>query len=220
MRPEPFKKWTRPTRLRWRLRRHLPADLGPSRLKLVAGGGPWNLVEIARRDCDLVLRIAGRNEIADDGIHFSYRVFLPVIVYLFSRTANSVRRAVAELSDGSPKASDHILFSGSAADAILVPDPEFFNTRGYMSLRERLREQRPWGERSDTIVWRGSTTGSGRALDETLDWEAPDVLQRIRMCGIQARCRMWTRKSIAWSSCPIRRMSWSGCGEPKCWVAT
>ena len=158
MRPEPFKKWTRPFRLRLRLGRYLSATLKAWHLKLVDGVGPWNVVEIVRDGRALVLRLPGLKEIGDDRIHFYYRVFLPVIIYLFSRTQPSVERVVAELSDGSADASNRLLFSGNLANAILVPDPEFFNTHGYALLRQKLKEQRPWPERNAQIVWRGATS--------------------------------------------------------------
>ena len=184
MRPEPFKKWTRPVRLRLRLGRYLRADLNAWHLNLIAGVGPWDVVEIGRDGRAIVLRLPGLNEIEDDRINFYYRAFLPVIVYLFSRTEASVNSAIAELNDGSATPSSHLLFSGNCADAVLVPDPEFFNTNGYAMLRQKLREQRPWHERNDQIVWRGATTGLGRPIDDDLDWHACDVRQRIRMCGI------------------------------------
>jgi hypothetical protein len=91
---------------------------------------------------------------------------------------------VAEFNDGSTTVSNHLLFSGNFTDAVLVPDPEFFNTHGYAMLRQKLREQRPWHERNEQIVWRGATSGSGRPIDDSLDYYESDVRQRIRMCGI------------------------------------
>jgi hypothetical protein len=184
MRPEPFKKWTRPVRLRLRLSRYLRDGLNAWYLNLIAGIGPWDVVEIARDDRAIVLRLPGLNEIEDNRVHFYYRTFLPVIVYLFSRTKASVNGAIAELKDGSTTASNHLLFSGNCDDAVLVPDPEFFNTHGYAILRQKTKEQRPWHERNDQIIWRGATSGSGRLIDDSLDWHASDIRQRIRMCGI------------------------------------
>src|SRR6266849_7477695 len=123
MRPEPFKVWTRPLRLRRHLGRYLPAGQNSfSHLNIVMGSDPWHVVEIRREPHGLMLFLATRDAIADDRVHFYYRAFMPVIVYLVSRAAFSVDRAVAELSDGSSVASDHIVFSANFADALLVPD--------------------------------------------------------------------------------------------------
>jgi Glycosyl transferase family 90 len=186
MRPELFKKWIRSPRLRYRLGRYLPSSLGVWNFKIVHDAECWNVVKIARRGRTIEVRLAGRNEIVDDHIHYYYRTFLPVIVYLLSRTSVRVDGAVAELSDGSATASDNLLFSANFVDAVLVPDPYFFNSSGYAEARRRLTAQRPWHERCEEIVWRGATTGSGRQIGDGLDFRAPDILQRIRMCAMLA----------------------------------
>lgn len=82
-------------------------------------------------------------------------------------------------------------FSANEPDPILVPDPDFFNSRGYAAVRSLAANPVPWKSRSETIAWRGSTSGThpGSAppavLRVTLDDMSPGnpaLIQRVRMC--------------------------------------
>ena len=183
MRPEVFKKWLRPIRLQRRLKIHLP-EAARLRLHIVAKSQQWRMVELQRDERHLTLLLATRQKIAQDQVHYYYRVFLPVVVYVFSRAAASIPRAVAELHDGSTAESDHMVFSANFHDALLIPDPEFFNSNGFALHRRKLSMQRPWHERADFMLWRGATTGHGRFPRQSADLVAPDVLQRIRLCAL------------------------------------
>jgi hypothetical protein len=69
--------------------------------------------------------------------------------------------------------------------AILVPDPDFYNSGGYAELRTRACTAPAWMKRSDVILWRGSTTGGVvRSLGSSDDLSDPDTLPRIRMCSL------------------------------------
>ena len=53
-----------------------------------------------------------------------------------------------------------LAFCGEAPDYILIPDPDFFRSRGYAKEREFFARHRlPWNQRSPTVFWRGSSLG-------------------------------------------------------------
>ncbi len=183
MRPEPFKKWTRPPRLQLRLGKLLPKGMR-LRLKLHTPLQRWDFVELHRDKRHLTVTLATRGIIANDGAHFWYRCRLPVAIYLFSRSSASMAATIVELHDGSYVESDHMVFSANFPNAFLIPDPEFFNSKGYASHRLRLADQRRWHERADLIVWRGATSGEGLLPHQSPDLLGRDMLQRIRFCAL------------------------------------
>lgn len=183
MRPEPFRTWTRPLRLQRRLAKQLPEG-GGLRLRILTTSCQWDIVELRRDERHLTLVLATRRKIAEDLVHYYYRYFLPVIVHVFSRASPTIGKAVAELSDGSSTRSDHMLFSANFPDALLIPDPEFFNSNGFDRHRRKLSAQPLWHERADVMVWRGATTGRGLFPHQSPDLDAPGVLQRIRLCAL------------------------------------
>lgn len=81
---------------------------------------------------------------------------------------------------------------------VLLPDPFYFDSGAYERHKlSVLAAGRPWAERSDIVVWRGSTTGSRFGLDDLLRNERialaaacagrPDVFD-VRITGVvQAR---------------------------------
>jgi hypothetical protein len=152
-------------------------------LRVVLRGGAWWEVEFVHEVRGLTLFICDRDSIADERCHYYYRTFLPVFVHLMSRVAPSVRRAIGELSDGSHIPSDHLLFSANFDNALLVPDPEFFNSNAYQAQRESCSRQRPWEQRDGMMVWRGATTGSAQRRPGPLDILSPDTVQRVRFCA-------------------------------------
>ncbi len=111
----------------------------------------------------------------------AFRQRLPVAVHIFSRVA-AWKHAVININDLTDDAKE-IGFCSNNPDTLLIPDPDFFNGNAYQDLRYELPQQRPWHERQDTIVWRGSTTGI-RATFPDEDFTAPGVLPRIRMCAL------------------------------------
>jgi hypothetical protein len=185
VRPEPFKKWTRKLRLRRRLSAHIPSAGGNSlSIDFVNRPQQPDLVELRRDGRRLTLLLAARETLLDDRTYFIFRVYMPVVLYVFSRTNDSVTGAIAELNDGSTVRSDHLLFCSTHRDSLLIPDPEFFNSNAHDDVRRTLPRQRSWSERNDRIVWRGSSTGGGEFPGPDLDLAAPNLKQRIRMCGV------------------------------------
>jgi hypothetical protein len=73
-------------------------------------------------------------------------------------------------------------FSSNQADAVLVPDPDFFNTRGYAGMRAVATRATPWRQRSDEIVWRGATSGIGLRTDDDMSAGDARLIQRTRLC--------------------------------------
>ena len=181
MRPEPFKQWTRPMRLQRRLSRHVA---GGQRLRVVTGGRPWPHAELRRETGRIAVTVGPRGDLADDRVHYYCKEFLPVALHLFARASDRVRHASVELSDGSSTPSRRMLFSASFADALLIPDPEFFNSNGYARQRRQLAAQRPWHEREAGLIWRGATTGDGRFPHEVETLADPALLPRIRACAL------------------------------------
>lgn len=71
-----------------------------------------------------------------------------------------------------------LAFCAATPDFTLVPDPEFLQSDGYLSTKQRLIEKAiPWEERIPIAVFRGGTTGRFVVND----WRA---IQRIRLCEI------------------------------------
>ncbi len=63
---------------------------------------------------------------------------------------------------------------------ILIPDPYYFNSRGYAAMRASILSEFPsWEHRRTVAIWRGSTTGDGETwLTETTVFDNP----RVRLC--------------------------------------
>ncbi len=92
-------------------------------------------------------------------------------------------RAVADISDGEDSAPGLLSFCSRDPRAILIPDYQFVATRGYEDYRELANASRmKWSERRDRIVWRGSTTGTGKISTDNLSADDPDLLLRVRLC--------------------------------------
>lgn len=107
------------------------------------------------------------------------------IIALFAATDEAIRRCRAETSDGWESAPGVISFCSVHPDAILVPDPEFYISGGYAEVRRRAREAAvPWRERSDTLVWRGSSTGPGSVAEADMTPANLNLIQRTRLCLI------------------------------------
>lgn len=175
----------RKRRLRRRLSAYLPgAGENSHRIAFVHRLQRPDLVELRRDGRRLTLFLAPLKTFLDERAYNIYSIFLPVVLHVFSRATESVTRAIAELNDGTAVRSDHLLFSSTRADSLLIPDPEFFNTNAHSDVRQTLARQRPWSERNDQLVWRGSTTGWNEFLGADLDLARPNLKQRIRMCGV------------------------------------
>jgi hypothetical protein len=90
---------------------------------------------------------------------------------------------VAEISDGEESGPGLISFCSRDPDAILIPDHVFIRTRGYEIERALARANvMDWDERSDRIVWRGSSTGAGLISKPYLSADDPELIMRVRLC--------------------------------------
>ena len=70
-----------------------------------------------------------------------------------------------------------LAFCGETPDYILIPDPDFFRSRGYAKEREYFaRHPVPWDQRSPTVFWRGSSLGQKH--------HAIENMPRARLCQI------------------------------------
>lgn len=108
-----------------------------------------------------------------------------VAVAIFAASLPEIRMCRAEFSDGEESGPGIVSFSSADPQAILIPDPDFFATRGHASFRrETALHPRPWMDRDDTVLWRGSTTGIGLVADEDMTSTNPALIQRVRMCLI------------------------------------
>lgn len=180
-----FQPWRRKRRLSCRLGRHLPAaGIGASKLLLKFDDRPWSFVEVRRNEHCLTLFLGKEALTGINNFRIEYLYRAPVIVHLLSRTSAAVTNINVNLDDGYEVAPNQLAFSSKEPQALLITDPDFFMQNGYEALRRKLHEQRTWHERDDVIVWRGSTTGAGQMLDESLDGTAMNLRPRIRLCGL------------------------------------
>ncbi|MDR3469701.1 MAG: glycosyl transferase family 90 [Xanthobacteraceae bacterium] len=92
-------------------------------------------------------------------------------------------RLVADLSDGEESKAGMVAFCSRDPGAILIPDHGFVRTLGQDSHRRVARANAlAWSARSDRILWRGQTTGSGAISKPQLSADDPELLPRVRLC--------------------------------------
>jgi hypothetical protein len=92
-------------------------------------------------------------------------------------------RLTADISDGEDSGAGVMSFCSRDPAAVLIPDHIFVRTRGYAQERALApRRITPWEERSDQIVWRGSTTGVGLITKPELAADDADLIPRVRLC--------------------------------------
>jgi Glycosyl transferase family 90 len=139
-----------------------------------------HLVTIERRDnrlsasCLDVMILEHQNELF-------FRI-AAVLVLVANAPMNDFH-AVADISDGEDNAPNLLSFCSHDPRAILIPDHIFIGSRGYEQYRHLANASRTnWSARSDRIVWRGSTTGSGKISDQKLSADDPGLLLRVRLC--------------------------------------
>jgi hypothetical protein len=116
---------------------------------------------------------------------------LPCVLYL-ARLAGKNFDFVVDVSDGHMGFQNVLGFSGNQDSVCLIPDPDFFNSRGYADVRERTAPN--WSERKSEIIWRGSPNGQGLISNAAMSADDGTLIQRVRMClllrdqkGIDAR---------------------------------
>lgn len=116
---------------------------------------------------------------------------LPCVVYLAWLTRKNLD-FVVDFSDGQKGFRNVLGFSGNQGSVWLVPDPDFFISRAYASVREQAVPS--WKDRNREIIWRGSPNGQGLVSNATMRVDDAALIQRVRMClllrdqtGIDAR---------------------------------
>jgi hypothetical protein len=87
---------------------------------------------------------------------------------------------VADVSDGHMGHRNVLGFCANHDSVRLIPDPDFFNSRGYRELRQQASPD--WSGRSSEIIWRGSPNGQGQIANAAMNPDDPDLIQRVRMC--------------------------------------
>jgi hypothetical protein len=213
-----------------RLTRRWRADRGDCRTAVAvtgrAGGtaGP-HLITIGlgagrvRIRCDDSIIVAKQNEVF-------HRVWA-ILNVLAEMSSLHGAEVIADISDGEDSGPGVISFCSRDSRAILIPDHVFVRTRGYEAERALVRTSlTDWDERSDRIVWRGSSTGIGLISKTDLSETDPELISRVRLCLALKDVRGTDVKlsSIAQSTNKVRdteRLSRAGIlGEfisPICW---
>jgi hypothetical protein len=105
-----------------------------------------------------------------------------ILVHLLARAAIGIDGFLAMTSDFCP--GGLVGFCSNDPQAVLVPDSDFFNSRGYAATRKLASSALPWRERSDAIIWRGTTHGFGDIADEEMSAGNRNLVPRTRMCLI------------------------------------
>lgn len=122
---------------------------------------------------------------------------LPGVLHLAALAGRDLQFKV-DVSDGHLGFQDVLAFCSNHDSVILIPDPDFFASRGYAELREQAAPA--WAGRSSDIIWRASPNGQGRISNATMKPDDTDLVQRVRMClmlrdqqGVDARLVMSDR---------------------------
>jgi hypothetical protein len=172
--------------LKWHLARSVSVD-GPKRLRL-------KLADCASKSHPLMASLHKDESFIEVGLdlgpalarRFVYRMLyarLPGVIRILARTRTNVRTMTADLSDGGNGPPAALSFCSNRDDALLIPDPVFVNSEGYARFRGSDLA-RPWPQRHDTVLWRGTSTGIGAIATETIDPTDSRLRQRVRMCAI------------------------------------
>jgi len=107
------------------------------------------------------------------------------IIHMFVATRPDIRLCHADTSDGTASGPGIVSFCSPNPGAILVPDFDFFATRGYADIRRLAAAATfPWRERDDTVLWRGSSTGPGVVAAADMSPANTNLIQRTRLCLI------------------------------------
>ena len=126
-------------------------------------------------------------------------LFAPIVASFGSST--KLLGGIIDLGDGTD-AGDYVRVAHSSGmpQTVLVPDPFFYISRNYESLRAHVAQAaRPWAERKDILFWRGTATGIRlRTLgpDDALyvDWT---WLPRLALCAATRRSFYAERIDVA-----------------------
>ena len=119
---------------------------------------------------------------------------LPGVLHLASLAGKNLEFMV-DVSDGHMGFRNVLGFCGNDDSVCLIPDPDYFSSRGYTDVRQRAIPS--WSGRSSEIAWRGSPNGQGLIAKTAMSPGDTELIQRVRMClllrgqeGIDARLVM------------------------------
>ena len=156
----------------------------PTRVR-VTGGPDTILVHRFRLRKDgrcILLECDHRRILWDHRMFQVYRQRAGLLTDLFARTPPAVTEARAEISDGSSSGDGWISFSSPHQGAILIPDSDFCDSRGYAGIRRVALGPGPaWQDRAAGFCWRGSTTGLGVISTPGMEADDPSLIQRTRL---------------------------------------
>jgi hypothetical protein len=176
----------RRVRLGRTLGRHLPPLNDLTRV-VVAGPGLGDTdhrLRLAKEGHRLVVQFDHRRILRDDMFFFQFSRRLGVLMAMFARAGATLTEAYAEISDGWESGDGWISFCSRLQGAILIPDHDFYNSRGYSDMRSLGREPGPgWADRRGGFCWRGSSTGKGGVITTEEMVPGDDrLIQRTRVC--------------------------------------
>ncbi|MDR3476252.1 MAG: glycosyl transferase family 90 [Devosia sp.] len=108
--------------------------------------------------------------------------FLRAYVYWFISCQPAVAAMTVTGADGDAPTLARFAPSACRDDQIAIPDPHFFDNRGYAAQRQLAATGRvPWAQRATALVWRGGYNGGGRLGFDPGDAADPTVSARIRL---------------------------------------
>jgi hypothetical protein len=138
-------------------------------------------VSLRKNNSDIVVALDIAAATARPAVYRMLYARVPAALAVFARTKPAVRAAAADVSDGMTTRPGELAFCSNRDDAILVPDPLFVNSDGYVEFR-RTALSLPWARRRDTVLWRGTSTGAGQVTTETMAADDRRLRPRVRMC--------------------------------------
>jgi len=151
------------------------------------------------------VRMIGRDEGISQGSSRLRR--LNLIGTLCGAAARTISQSqfgacVVDIGDGSDQGDyRRFAFSSAHPQAMLLPDPFFFESRGYEDLRNVVATTAPaWRNRRDVIFWRGGASGVVSA------WPAPGepldfgCLQRLSLCASAGAMKEGARVDVGLTS--------------------
>ena len=132
-------------------------------------------------------RIAVSASQASKTVKFTRRR-LETVIFWLSKVDVPVSPFSLDLSDGDRCTEADCAWSSASPDAMLVPDPYFFWTKGFAALRQTASDGTGnWDDRATRIRWRGGLNGAGKRQWDTSGINDPAVSQRIRLAMIARR---------------------------------
>lgn len=110
---------------------------------------------------------------------------LPSAIYYLSCCPDAIKSMSIDYSDGDRNSNADFCWSAHDPARGLLPDPHFFDARGFSAIRQLAENQdAQWNSRSDTIRWRGGPNGAGTVTADPAAIYDPEVMQRVRLCMV------------------------------------